>query len=420
MSWEGIDHALNRAQGEKARFSLHLADLEQHVSHRLLRETDLVGRTRRRWENAETHIRDLWKVYGAFEAVLERAVELRGSERPDGALQDVLTAILTGPSVELHPEHRSSNGPDVPQEDVERITTAEAVARMAGDFHEATEVVSAVETAWDALFPRLSELEAMWQEIGNLSDILGLGEEEYEELRGRLRRGEETVRRDPLSLVEDGRVDTSELEQSRVMVERARGELRDALRMRDSYTEGVERLNSVIDDVQETIDRCVRLREQVVMKVASPVAVPVSDPVPELRRGLTEMGELRARSSWRALGARFGELQRSVHDAADDARECEERLTGLLERRAELRGRLDAYRAHAVRLGLADRARLAELHGRAHWELWTAPCDLRAATVALASYLCVLQELSGIATLTARTTPGTCASDRESDGGVSR
>lgn len=420
MSWEGIDHALNRAQGEEVRFSLYLADLDQHVSHRLLRETNLVGRTRRRWDHAKTYVHDLWKVHDAFAAVLERATELRGSERADGALQNVLTEILTGPSIEIRPEKQPPGEQHPSEGGVERLTTAEAIARMESDFYEATEVISAVETVWDALYPRLSELEATWQEIGTLSDMVGLDEEEYEELRGRLRHSERTVRQDPLRLVEDGRVDTSVLEESRVLLERVRGELRDALRMRDSYAEGVERLNSAIDDVQETIERCVRLRQQVVMKIASPVAVSIPNPIPELRRGIAEMGELRTRGRWRELGALLGGLQRKVHEAADNARESEANLTGLLERRAELRGRLNAYRAWAVRLGLADRERLSELHGQVHRELWATPCDLRAATVALASYLRVLQELSGNTSLTERTISGTWASDRESDGGVSR
>lgn len=420
MSWEGIDHALNRAQGEQARLSLHLADLDRHVGHRWLQGTDLVGGTRRRWEHAETHVRDLRKVYNAFEAMIGRAVTLCESTRRDSGLQDVLTGILTGQSVELRPEKPPANEPGPAGDGPERLTSAEAIARMTADLEEATEVISAVETAWDALLPRLGELEAMWQEIGTLSDMIGLGEEEYEELRERLHRGGETVRRDPLSLVEDGRVDTSVLEELRVLLERVRGELRDALHMRDFYAEGVGRLNSVIDDVQEAIDRGLRLREQVVAKISSPVAVSVPNPVPELRQGLAEMDELRDRGNWRALGARLGALQRGAHEAADDAREREVNLTGLLERRAELRGRLDVYRARAIGLGLDEHERLSELHGRAHWELWTAPCDLRAATVALASYLRALQELSGIASPTDRTTPGTGASDRESDGDVSR
>src|SRR5699024_2576279 len=181
-----------------------------------------------------------------------------------------------GPSVEIRPEKQPPDEHDPSEGCVERLTTAEAIARMESDFYEATEVISAVETVWDALYPRLSELETTWQEIGTLSDMIGLGEEEYEELRGRLRHSERTVRQDPLRLVEDGRVDTSVLEESRALLERVRGELRDALRMRDSYTEGVERLNSAIDDVQEPIERWVRLREQGVRKIAAPDAVSIS------------------------------------------------------------------------------------------------------------------------------------------------
>src|SRR5690606_36346842 len=56
---------------------------------------------------------------------------------------------------------------------------------------------------------------------------------------------------------------------------------------------------------------------------------------------------------------------------------------GLLDRRAELRGRLEAYRAKAARLGKDEDERLAALYGAARDVLWTAPCDLRAATGAV-------------------------------------
>jgi len=52
----------------------------------------------------------------------------------------------------------------------------------------------------------------------------------------------------------------------------------------------------------------------------------------------------------------------------------------LLDRRAELRGRLDAYRAKAERLGLAEDLNLAALHKQAHDVLYTRPTDLAAVT----------------------------------------
>ncbi|WP_017588133.1 hypothetical protein [Nocardiopsis ganjiahuensis] len=418
MSWEGIDHALNRVRGEADRIALNLADLDRHVGHRLLKDADLVGETRSRWERASFHVHRLWKVHGVFAAVVDRAVRIR--ENGGGDPQGELSFLLTGESVPLPLAEQPLHERGLLDSDTEHVSLAEATARMSADYEEATEVISAAETAWDALHPRLGELEAMWQEVGTLSDLVELGEEEHEELRERLFRVGETVRRDPLALVVDTRVDTSSLDRLRGLLDRTRGELRDALRMRDSYTESVERLVSAIDDVEQVVRRARELRARVVAKVSSPPAVDVPDPVPDLRDAVKEMDVLRSRGDWRGLGARLGQIQHAVHQARDDARGREHNLSGLLQRRAELRGRLDAFRARAVRLGLAEHERLTELHGRAHWELWNAPCDLRAATVALSAYQRTLQELSGTETPASRTTRGNGASDGETDGGVSR
>ncbi|OLT24043.1 hypothetical protein BJF79_45530 [Actinomadura sp. CNU-125] len=58
----------------------------------------------------------------------------------------------------------------------------------------------------------------------------------------------------------------------------------------------------------------------------------------------------------------------------------------MLERRDELRGRLDAYRVKAARLGLAEDDATAGLYEKARALLWTSPCDLREATVALSEF----------------------------------
>lgn len=420
MSWEGIDHALNRVRGEADRIALNLTGLDGHVGHQMLRGADLAGRTQRRWEYASARIHSLWAVYGAFHQVVDHAHRLRLSGGSGSDDQAVLTLLLNGASVQLPAEEVPLHERGLLHTGGETVTLADAVARMSADYEDATEVISAVETAWDVLHPRLAELDAMWSEIGTLSDLVELGENEYEALRSDLAAVGSTVRCDPLSLAEDGRVDTSSLERLRLLLERVRGELRDALRMRDSYTESVERLSSAIDDVGKVLDRVRDLRDQVVAKISSPPAIDVPDPVPALREGIGDMDALRARCRWRQLGALLGGLQRAVHEAADDARDREANLAGLLERRAELRGRLDAYRARAVRLGLAEDGRLVGLHRRAHWELWTAPCDLRAATVALSSYQRTLQELTRTGLPVNRTTPGTDASDSENEGGVSR
>lgn len=416
MSWEVLDHALNGVRGDADRIRIRLADLEQHVGYQLLRDADLVGGTRERWERADVRLRRLWTVHDAFALVVERAIHVRerGGEDP----QNELAFLLRGASVTLPLEAGSPGDRGLLDPDVERLTTADAVARMASDYEAATEVVSAVETAWDVLHPRLAELETMWQEVCTLSDQVELDEDEHEELREQLVRVGETVRRDPLSLVVGTRVDTSSLGRLRGLLVRTRGELRDALRMRDSYTQSVAHLVSAIDDVEQVLRHARGLRARVVAKISAPAAPDVPDPVPGLRADLTEMDVLRSLGDWRELGTRLGRVQHAVHQASDAAHACEEDLSELFARRAELRGLLDSYRARAVRLGLAEHERLAGLHGRAHEELWKAPCDLGEAARALNAYQRSLGELAGSEPPEGGTTPGVGASDAETDGGV--
>jgi hypothetical protein len=75
-----------------------------------------------------------------------------------------------------------------------------------------------------------------------------------------------------------------------------------------------------------------------------------------------------------------------VPGTAAECRALVANLTGLLERRTELRGRLEAYRAKATKLGHAEDAALSVLHRAAHDVLFTAPCDLAEATRAVGRY----------------------------------
>lgn len=412
MSWEGIEEALNRARGEHTRISLQLADLDRNVAQRMLQGADPVGRTRERWVRAERSIHRLWTVHAAFEDVVEQACDLHGLGGDDGSVRESLSRVLTGPSVALTAEPRPLEHRGHPDEHTEHLTLAEAVARITADHDEAASVVAEAESAWEVLHPRLGVLEALWQEIGSLAGMVGGDEDGDELLRSELAALGETVRRDPLSLVaEDGTVDTSGLERARLRFERAAGELRDALRMRDAYEESAERLSWAVDDAEEKAARTSALRRRVAEAVAVPAPVGVPDAVAPLLAGLAEMAELRGRGRWRELGTLHGRLQQAVHETVDDLTEREENLRGLLDRRGELRGRLDGYRDRASRLGLSEDERLLTEDRRAHRALWSVPADLREATAALAAYRDALGQVAGSGCGRNRTTPGAGASE---------
>jgi hypothetical protein len=76
----------------------------------------------------------------------------------------------------------------------------------------------------------------------------------------------------------------------------------------------------------------------------------------------------------------------AVRKAHDEALRITELAAGLLERRDELRGRLGAHLALAVRLGIAEDMAIAACHRVAHELLWTKPCDLGAATRAVVAF----------------------------------
>jgi hypothetical protein len=70
-------------------------------------------------------------------------------------------------------------------------------------------------------------------------------------------------------------------------------------------------------------------------------------------------------------------------------------VTAPLAVRAELRGRLDAYRAKVARLGMAEDPVLIERYDQARRLLWTAPCDLGAAERAVRRYQQAVSDLGG-------------------------
>jgi hypothetical protein len=86
-------------------------------------------------------------------------------------------------------------------------------------------------------------------------------------------------------------------------------------------------------------------------------------------------------------------LERTIRQALARAEELRSAADGLLARRDELRGRLDAYRAKAARSGFAEDAALTDRYQSAYDLLYTAPCRLPAATQAVHAYQQSLNDL---------------------------
>jgi hypothetical protein len=387
MSREEIDRRLERLKGERERITQVLLELEAHQGYQMLKGTRLTGATERRWVDINGRMATLWKLFDAHGKVLGEAQELRARHAKPGQAQLAeLTRLLTGTSVELVSgeiplEERTLLGPTG-----EWLTLEGVVKRMTPMYEETAGMVASVDEVWSALLTRLGEVEEAARAVEALHGSLAVREPDFDRVARLLAGVGEAARSDPLSLSSGGQADTSRIDEIGRDLAALRGRLEDAVRIRDGHDERARGIEATIELVGATEHEAAQARETVLAKIASPALPDLSPLSASLRDRLAALEGLRREGRWLELATRAAELERATTTALDQARETTGLITGLLDRREELRGRLDAYKAKAGRLGLAEDTALTELHQRTHDLLWTSPCDLRRATVALADY----------------------------------
>lgn len=387
MSREGVDHALARLRDERDRIASALLDLENHQGYQLLKGTTLTGMTRERWESVQGQVSALWELFDAFRRQLDHAEEIRAQQsRPNQERLAQITRLIAGRSVELSGkqlplEKRTLLGPSA-----ERLTLDDVVARMTVLYEKATEAVAATDAVWSVLLRSLEEVEDAHRAAAQLGGTLEISDPELERVGRRLAEVHTAVVSDPLSLAVDGGPDTARLDGLARELAPIRARLEDALRLRTEHGERLRRLGASIELVRAAEDEARVARDLVLVKIASPALPDLPDLAPSLTERLAALGSLRDQGRWPELAGALAELERAAETALEQARTIRQTIAGLLERRDELRGRLEAYRAKAGRLGLSEDLELSRLYEHAKLLLWTAPCDLRQATAALAGY----------------------------------
>ncbi|MGI5489171.1 hypothetical protein [Microtetraspora malaysiensis] len=376
MSLDGVDFELRRRAEERDRISDDLLDLDSHPGYQLLKGARLTGETRRRWDEAQHRAVTLWWLFDAYRGVLGRAQELRAG-KPDLA---ALTGLLAGPSVELKPENVPVEKRSLLRAAGESITLDTVVARMDAAYRDVAETVAAADDAWSALLSRLDDADVARRSAQDLLRDLDGGDPELDRIGAEIDRIRAAVTVDPLGSVTLG----GELDGLLAELTARRGLLEQAARIRAEYSDRARRLGDRIAQVAEAENEARSVRDTVLVKIVSPALPALPDQAAALRDRLSALDT--AGDRWLELVERLTGLERAVDEALARARAATEAMAGLIGRRDELRGRLEAYRAKAVRLGHAEDAALGEMYSEARTLLWTAPCDLRQATVALSAY----------------------------------
>ncbi len=190
-----------------------------------------------------------------------------------------------------------------------------------------------------------------------------------------------------------GRPDTERYDAAARALEDVRREIEAVLQVRQDSESRLLRLRDLLSRADRTLAEARTARGEVLAKIAASEVPAVSGPPTALQERLATAAEHRRHARWHRLSPLLEALEREAEEELLRARESLTAVTAPLAIRAELRGRLDAYRARLARHGLAEDALVAERYDAAPRMLWSAPCDLRAAEQAVLRYQQAAAEL---------------------------
>ncbi|PJE94201.1 hypothetical protein CUT44_28375 [Streptomyces carminius] len=402
---EEVDRALARLGAEHEAVETSLYALQDHAGRGLLENAELTGVTKERWARAEESIALLWTCFDTFTAALRSVHELRaGCRRPGPGELAELTARLRGPVVALPGGTEGGGdgiGDGVGDGGGGRVGLAELVRRMNRWYAHALDVVTAAESVWSALPARIDMLSAELQRVRSLAHSVGVrpGEhpagDELEDITAELTSLRAEVVADPLafwvpaggsSAPGGGRPDTVRYDRAARALEDVRREIEAVLQVRQDAEQRLMRLRDVLSRADRTLAEARTARGEVLAKIAACEVPAVSGPPTALYEQLSLAAEHRRHARWHRLSPLLESLEERAEEELERARDSLSAVTAPLAVRAELRGRLDAYRARLARRRMADDPLLAERYDAARRLLWSVPCDLRAAERAVLRY----------------------------------
>lgn len=361
--------AVAEAVTERDAIQANLLDLDGSLGVRLLKGASLIGVSKTRWEVASVAFTRLWDLYTAYSGVIEQAIDAMSGRPNDRGLARV-TALLTGPSVLLARGPAPLASRDLADTGQEMLTLATARTRMRTDFAAVAELASAVEAAWN---DTAAQLEAAASELAK-ADPRG-DDGESAAIRDELGRLRDALNADPLGL------SAAEVRPLRDRAAALAAKAAELTRLRDTADARLAALRQAADAARAACSDALAARDRAAAKVIVRVTIPdFPDPAPRL----AAVASLRAAGRWPRLASELDLLERDLAAVTTQFRDTERGLATALDKRAELRGLLDAYRAKAARLGAIED--LASLYDAARELLWTAPCDLDVAEQAVLRY----------------------------------
>lgn len=371
-----VDAELARLESAVAAMATNLVELDENPDRKELGAAALTGVTATAWAGAGDALGRLWQGHRQLSEVIARARALRDRRRLSDADRTAFAHEVLGPSITL-----STSTVPLAQRGLlgtGQVSTtcspAELLASMEAAFATAVQVVTRAGERWRRLLPAAADAAsalAQARTAGAEGPLLAEADRLLDTFTG-------TLASDPLG------ADPSVLDRVRALIDRADAERTSATELRawlDQRLRDARTLAAEIDTARRAVDAS---REAAAGRFPEHriATVRTGDPATDL----VAIEALATAGQWALISPRLSAWQRQARELLDRLRAAAARNSGLLAERNELRGRLDAYRAKALRRGLSEDPALTPLAETARAALYEAPCDLDAARAAVTAY----------------------------------
>jgi hypothetical protein len=387
MDRQEADRALAGLGAAHDRIAAAMYAVDSHPGLAFLRSGTLAGETAARWQALRPEIDLLWAAFALFGDLLERARGAR-SRRGDPELD----RLLGDPVVVLDPTGLPVEAPA----GAGRLRLWDLAQQLEARCATAVHHLSEVDGSWSAVAGRLTPLTETLDGLARTAGDLGLPDA-LRDVDTRLATARTGYLADPLTAAPNGRPapgTEATLREVAARLDAERDRLAGLVRVRDGYPERAAQVRGLIDEVEAAERGTADGYARATRKIANPGLPPLPGAAPVLRARLEELDEVRRQRDWARLADGLAAVEDAARRARQRAAELREVADGLLDRRDELRGRLDAYQAKASGTGFAEDEELTDRYRRAHDLLFTAPCDLPASTRAVYEYQRAVSERS--------------------------
>jgi hypothetical protein len=374
------DAELLRLETAVTAIAANLVDLDDNPARKDLDRTRLTGRTAAAWADATDALTQLWDGYRMLTELIARARALRDQRRFTDTEKAAYVHQVLGKSITLSVTTvpLAQRGLLGAGQVSTTCSPAELLAAMEAAFATAVAVATRAGDVWQRLLPAAADAAAALDNVRALTRQGGGSTATLDEADRRLGQFTAALASDPLG------VDQDVLAGVRSLIDRADAERTSAAELREVLAQRLADAHALAGEL--AVDRKAAEAARAAADGRFPDQSIRTVPGVDLRPDLAAIDALAAAGQWALISPRLADWNRRAREQQTALRAAAAGNAGMLSTRNELRGRLDAYQAKALRRGLGEDGTLTTLAETARAALYAAPCDLDAARRAVDAY----------------------------------